>query len=145
MSTYTIVSTPFESPRYEQALALRDRLLRKPVGLVMTDEDRKGDAHREHIVAVEDETVIGCVSYYLEAPNIMRIKQMVVDPAYQGKGIGVQLMQAAEAAGYSEGARTARLHARNTAIEFYTRLDYNGVGELFLEKTIPHLLMEKAL
>lgn len=140
-----IHAVKFASPRYEQALALRERLLRVPLGLVMTHEDRLGDAHRQHFVAQDGDTVVGCVSYYLESPISARIKQMVVEPTLQGSGIGARLMEAVEAHAYGEGARRLELHARLNAQGFYAKLGYKAEGEEFLEKTIPHIRMVKDL
>jgi GNAT superfamily N-acetyltransferase len=145
MSEYRVETAPFESPRYEQALALREQLLRKPLGLVMIEDDRAGDANRTHLVAMDDDKVIGGVSHYMDGPTVLRIKQMVVDPGYQGKGIGALLMQHAEAHGFQEGVDKVMLHARLNAQVFYEKLGYSTVGDEFLEKTIPHIRMEKSL
>jgi predicted GNAT family N-acyltransferase len=37
------------------------------------------------------------------------------------------------------------LNARGTAIGFYAKLGYTGVGEEFTEVGIPHLRMDKAI
>jgi predicted GNAT family N-acyltransferase len=37
------------------------------------------------------------------------------------------------------------LHARSTAVPFYAKLGYECVGDEFIEVTIPHWEMRKAL
>jgi predicted GNAT family N-acyltransferase len=37
------------------------------------------------------------------------------------------------------------MHARKTAVGFYEKLGYKRIGNEFLEVTIPHYAMEKAL
>ena len=43
------------------------------------------------------------------------------------------------------GYRKLCMHARKTALGFYEKLGYTVAGEEFLEVTIPHFTMEKAL
>ena len=133
------------SPLYMEAVALRDAVLRRPLGLTLTSEELVLDHEREHVVAVLDGSVVGTVSLYMEAPTVLRIKQMAVDPAQQGWGIGGKLMQAAEARGRVMGAQSILLHARCTAQDFYDRQGYAVHGEAFAEQGIPHVVMVKRM
>ena len=145
MNGLTIESCATGSIRYKQAVALRDAVLRRPLGLSLTPEELALDNGREHLVAVHDGNVVGTVSLYLETPTILRIKQMAVDPAKQGLGIGAELMQAAEARGRALGAQSMLLHARCTAQPFYDRQGYIVHGEEFAEQGIPHVIMVKRM
>jgi GNAT superfamily N-acetyltransferase len=133
------------NPLYEKAVALRDAVLRAPLGMVFTAEELALDAGREHLVAVEGDAVVGSVSFYLEAIGRLRVKQMAVDPAYQGRGIGAQLMRAAEARGRELGAQEVLLHARCTALNFYDRQGYAAQGAAFEELGISHRIMVKRM
>lgn len=134
-----------ENPFYAQAKDLRNEVLRKPLGLMLTPEELALDVAREHIVAVSNEHVVGTVSLYLEEPTLLRIKQMAVDSGQQGKGIGVHLMQAAEARGRELGAQSVLLHARCTAQNFYDKQGYVVQGAEFAEQGIPHVVMVKRM
>ena len=133
------------SPFYAQAKKLRNEVLRKPLGLMLTPEELALDVAREHIVAVGNGRVIGSVSLYLQEPTLLRIKQMAVDPAQQGHGLGAALMQSAEARGRELGAESALLHARRTVEKFYTKLGYAMQGDEFAEQGIAHIAMIKLL
>lgn len=133
------------TPDYAKAVALREAVLRRPLGLTFSREELELDARREHLVALEGATVLGGVSFFLQEPTLLRIKQMAVDPLRQGRGIGKQLLHAAEQRGVAMGAEKALLHARGTAVEFYKRQGYKIVGEKFSEQGIPHVKMEKKL
>lgn len=134
------------SREYADAVALRNKVLRHPLGLVLTDAELAQDAAREHRVAVDDEgKVVGSVSYYLQEPTVLRVKQMAVDPAQQGKGIGDKLMRAAEQHGREIGALEVMLHARCTALGFYESREYVTQGDAFMEQGIPHRIMVKRM
>ncbi|TLM88636.1 MAG: GNAT family N-acetyltransferase [Actinobacteria bacterium] len=76
-----------------------------------------------------------------------QVRQVAVDPAASGRGIGRSLMHALEAHAASEGASAVWLHARDTAIPFYERLGYECVSETFVSNLtgIPHRTMRKTL
>lgn len=145
MTDITICAVTTADPLYGQAVALRNAVLRHPLGLVLTPEELALDAEREHIVAVIDGAVVGSVSLYLETPPQLRVKQMAVDPLRQGLGIGAKLMQAAETRGRELGAHTVMLHARCTALPFYAKQDYRVEGNEFVEMGIPHRIMVKRM
>lgn len=133
-------------PLYEQAKGLRNEVLRKPLGLRLSPEELILDEGREHIVALGEEgTVLGSVSLYMQEPTLLRVKQMVVDPGQQGKGIGAKLMEAAEERGRELGAEEVILNARCTALDFYDKQGYGTQGDEFMEKGIPHRVMVKRM
>ncbi len=132
-------------PHYEGAKALRNDVLRKPLGLVLSAQELALDPDREHIVAVLDNKVVGSVSLYMETPIRLRVKQMAVDPNQQGLGIGAKLLQAAEARGRELGALEVMLHARCTALNFYEKQEYETQGDEFTEQGIPHRIMVKRM
>ena len=145
MPAFLISPITTTDPLYAQATELRNAVLRRPLGLELTQEELAEDAGREHLVAVKGNKVIGSVSYYLQTPTQLRVKQMAVDPAEQGLGIGAALMEAAESRGRALGAQEVMLHARCTALRFYGKLEYATEGEEFLEKGIAHRIMVKRM
>jgi ribosomal protein S18 acetylase RimI-like enzyme len=70
---------------------------------------------------------------------------MAVNSGLQGKGIGRVLMTFAENVARDRGMRRMVMHARKSAIGFYEKLGYRTCSDEFLEVTIPHYEMEKAL
>lgn len=132
-----------QGPLYEACKTLRNAVLRHPLGLVLTPQELALDAERDHLVAVLDGAVVGTVSFYLETPTRLRIKQMAVDPSHQGHGIGAQLMQAVQACAHELGATALVLHARSSAISFYEKQQFVVQGAEFLEQGIAHRVMTK--
>lgn len=140
----TLVTLPFNSVLYHASVALRERVLRAPLGMVMRPEDVTQDASRLHIGALWEKTLVGTVSLATEGA-VGRIKQMAVHPDEQQQGIGLRLMAEAEAHARHHGLQRMVLHARETAVGFYERLGYRAVGETFTEIGMPHRTMEKSL
>lgn len=72
------------------------------------------------------------------------VRSVFVDPVYQGRGIGRQLMEVIHAAAVSSGIGTLRVPSSITAQGFYTGLGYQKVRDEFhgQERTI---VMEKPL
>lgn len=132
------------SPEYEQVWQLREDVLRKPLGLSLKDEDLSDDADDDILIAVQEHKVIGCVMLK-DAGNNAKLRQMAIADEWQGKGIGRMLVQTAEQTAKGNGYAKIVLHARQVAIDFYRKLGYTIVSELFTEVGIPHRIMEKAL
>ncbi|GAB7532753.1 GNAT family N-acetyltransferase [Pseudomonas sp. 3A(2025)] len=72
------------------------------------------------------------------------VRSVFVDPLYQGRGIGRQLMEAIHATAVSSGVGTLRVPSSITAQGFYAGLGYQKVRDEFhgQERTI---VMEKPL
>ena len=95
--------------------------------------------------AFEDDKILGCCLLTKVDAKTVRLRQMAVPNNLQGKGIGRALMIFAENIARDLGYKTLIMHARKTAIGFYEKLGYSKAGEEFVEVTIPHYVMEKAL
>jgi predicted GNAT family N-acyltransferase len=130
---------------YEQMVKLRDDILRKPLGLSFSPEELEREKNNLHIVAYEDERMLGCCMLLEEDPQTVRLRQMAVMNDLQGKGIGKALMQFAENLARDRGYKRITMHARKHAIGFYEKMGYKKIGNEFKEITIPHYLMEKEL
>ena len=88
--------------------------------------------------------VIGCVLVAF-TENGAKIRQIAIEEAYRGRGVGAKLIKGAEQAVRSRNIGTVTLHARVTARGFFERLGYAAVSGVFTEVTIPHIKMEKDL
>ena len=133
------------SKEYQQMVDMRIQILRKPLGLIFTDEELAKETEDILIGAFEDEMMLGCCMLTKVKPDTVRLRQMAVKTGLQGKGIGRALMQFAENIARDRGNSKIIMHARKTAAGFYEKLDYKVAGQEFFEVTIPHYVMEKAL
>jgi N-acetylglutamate synthase-like GNAT family acetyltransferase len=130
---------------YEQMVKLRNDMLRKPLGLKFDQEELEKEKSDVLIGAFEDERILGCCLLTRLDDRTARLRQMAVPNNLQGKGIGRALMIFAENIARDLGYHSLIMHARKTAIGFYTKLGYSTRGNEFLEVTIPHFVMEKLL
>lgn len=133
------------TPAYEQMVALRMEILRKPLGLQFTPEQLAEEATDFHVAAFENDKMLGCcVLTHVNAQTI-QLRQMAVSNEQQGKGLGREIVAFAEQFSRQNGYTTLMMHARKTAIGFYKKAGYEVKGEEFIEVTIPHYEMIKTL
>ena len=142
---FLIVEAPFGSHLYRQALALREAILRAPLGLTHTEDELSDDAMRQHFCSVALGAVVGTVSLRPLDEATVQLKQMAVAETRQRGGVGTLLLRYAEAWAAEGGYRLMVIHARAGAEEFYARLDYAHEGDAFEETTLPHVRMTKRL
>lgn len=124
---------------------LRLEILRKPLGLSFDPKELEKEKEDVLMGAFEDDRILGCCLLTRMDQNTMRLRQMAVPGSMQGKGIGRALMIFAENIARDLGYKKLCMHARKTALGFYEKLGYTTNGEEFVEVTIPHYIMEKAL
>ena len=89
----------------------------------------------DFLVAVLEGRVVGCVSVEEYSPSLAEIRSLVVDPASQGLGIGVQLEDEAERAARTRGYATLFAVSNNDAF-------FSSRG--FLPRQIPELDRERS-
>lgn len=134
------------SPLYRDSLALRDEVLRKPLGLQWTDAEREEEARCIHLagIAGANKVVATLLLKPLDA-NRVKMRQVAVAPAMQRAGLGTKLVAFAEETARAQGYRVICAHVRSSAEGFYRKLGYKIIGDPFVEVTIPHVLAEKEL
>ncbi len=130
---------------YWKMVALRDQILRQPLGLSFTKEELEKEKDEILLALIEDEEILGCCMLINEIPEQLRLRQMAVRKNLQGKGIGESVMFFAEKIARDKGFKKMTMHARDTAVGFYDKFGYKIVGEGFEEVGIPHHVMEKFL
>jgi len=133
------------SALHRQALALREAILRKPLGLTLTEEERADDTLRRHFCAIAQGTVVGSVSLKPVDNDTVQLRQMAVAEDRRREGIGALLLAHAEDWARGQGLRLIVLNARLGAESFYAKFGYLAQGEPFDENTVPHIRMTKRL
>lgn len=134
------------SPLYEESIRLRDRVLRRPLGLSFTADDLAAESNDVHCTASDRSgRLLGCLVLTPLEDGAIRMRQVAVDPSLQRSGIGTLLVAWSESLARAGGYRRIVLHARDTAVPFYLRLGYMIEGEEFTEVSIPHRIMVRDL
>jgi ribosomal protein S18 acetylase RimI-like enzyme len=134
----------YGSREYAEALILRTAILRAPLGLSYSEADLAVESSYRHGAGfLEGKIVVyGQMKNSVET-GWLQMKQVAVDAALQGSGIGRALIGFLEGVAREAGVLGIVLHARESAAGFYDRLGYVREGERFIEVGIPHWKMRK--
>ena len=135
------------SSAYDEAVELRDAILRRPLNLAISLHNLEAERSDYHLVGTDR---VGRVRACLiltpdEKSQSIRMRQVAVDTSFQRNGHGAGLVRFSEQVAYNNGFATMVLHARDTAIPFYLRLGYDIIGDTFVEVGIPHHIMRRSL
>lgn len=145
LSDLSIREVAYRSPEYDQSVALREAVLRLPLGLSFTPEDLQRDAQEWHLICTGQDRLLGCLVLAPLSADSIQVRQVAVLPEFQRRGIGQALMKYSEKLARQRGFIRMELHARLPAVPFYERLGYEKVGQPFVQVTILHLEMQKIL
>lgn len=132
------------SGEHQKALSLREDILRKPLGLSLTSEEREGDKEHVYIVGFLGDDLCATAVLVPEGDRL-KMRQVAVKKDHQGKGVASAMLKFCEEYALNKGVDEIYCHARETAIPFYLKNHYLAEGEPFIETTIPHLKMRKVI
>lgn len=133
------------SEDYKKALDIRDRVLRKPLGLEFTRAEYDADKNDTHFILKDGTAVAGTVTLKEIDDKILKLRQLAVEPKYQGRNIGSFLTRHCEDYAKQNGYVKIVLHARLTVVKFYLKKGYKIISDEFTEVGLPHHKMEKIL
>jgi len=131
--------------RIENAAFATDRFSRRTLHYLLTR------ARAIFLVATEGGAVVGGVVVLLHGrTSLARVYSMAVDPARQGRSIGLALLHEAESRALADGRAVMRLEVRvdnARAIALYRRQGYREIGRIpgYYEDGCDALRMEKTL
>ncbi len=130
---------------YEEELQLRDRVLRKPLGLSLFNENLTREVSDFHIGAFDGNILIGVLILTGLNEKEVKMRQVGVEENWRGRNVGARLVLYAEDFAKKQGYRKVVLSARKSVVGFYERLEYQKTGTEFIEVAIPHQKMQKEL
>lgn len=135
----------YNTPEYTQAVALREEILRKPLGTHFTAEEIAAEKDWVHIAAYKDGKLCATAALVPEKHTLAKICRVAVLAQLQGQGIGTEIMRYVEAQAAKQGFKEIYLHARDTSVPFYLKNQYLEEGDWFDEDTVPHKKLRKIL
>ena len=133
------------SVAYEESIALRYQVLRKPLGLSYDPAELAGEKDSFHLALRKGAVLVACLVLKPLDEQCIKMRQLVVRESSQGKGCGRELVNYAEYFVRERDYAEIVLHARETALGFYEKLGYQIEGNPFTEVGLPHLAMRKKL
>jgi len=135
----------YRSEDYFKSVELRDKILRKPLGMVFSENFLKQDKD-DYIFGLFEQNRIRAVLHLKPlSDTVLKMRQVAVDENLQGKGYGSKLVRYSETFARNNGYSEIILHARDTAVTFYEKLNYRKIGKPFTEIDILHVKMGKTL
>ena len=140
------VRIPYGSPLFDESVALRNKLLRVPLGLEFTTQQIADEWDSHHLGLYHPNgQLLGSLIMKPVENGTWKMRQVVIDDKFQGKGLGKILVERTESYCRLLDISEIQLHARDTAVPFYLKLGYKIYGESFEEVGIPHRAMSKSL
>ena len=139
----------YGSDEYYQAARLRYRLFYQEHNIPFESISNSQEERDLHAAIITEATgfVLAYGRLSQNSCDRFQIYQMVVEPEYQGRGLGTQILQALINSAIKQGAKFLVLNARVTKTEFYRKFDFEPIGEVFLSSMtgVPHITMQKQL
>lgn len=140
----TVIVRRAKGPReVAEALALRTAVFVDEQG-VSPDEELDGrDADALHLVALDDTgAVIGTCRLLMDGA-VLKLGRMAVATSARRCGVGLRLLDLADAEAAASGAERIVLGAQLSAVPLYEQAGYVTLGDVFLDAGIEHVWMEK--
>ena len=144
-SDLQFVEVEFMTPLYDLTVALRDKLLRKPLGLAFAVQDLEKEYADHHLALIDKGNVVACLVLSPKGEGQVKMRQVAVDNELQSRGLGSLLVKESEQFCIDRKYTSIVLNARATALTFYKKLNYQVDGDLFTEVGIDHYKMFKKL
>ncbi len=141
-----IIEIDFATPEYDETVRLRYKILRAPLDLDFSAEELAQEYTDIHLAAYNDAWILrGCLVLTPKPNKVLKMRQVAVDSAVQRTGVGRLLVEQSERLAVAKGFELMELNARDTAVPFYQKLNYQIEGEKFVEVGIEHFRMVKLL
>lgn len=142
-----MIDIDFGSSRYEELINLRYTVLMEPLGLKFLDMHREREANYLHLGCVEslDDSLVGGLMLAPVNNSTIRMLQVAVDGKHQGEGIGRDLVHYAEKKAKDAGYDKIIMFAMLSVVDFYEKQGYKKEGDIFEEKGITFIKMQKDL
>ncbi len=136
-----------EHVAFPEWVALRQVILRDPLGLVYSESDLAEEVQDQHLVGWIDGVLVGglIVRPWGQDEGVVKIRQVAVQESRQGSGLGRELMREAMEKLRVTGVREIVLHSRAVVVGFYEGLGFVCEGEPFIEVGLPHRRMRLRL
>ena len=129
---------------FKQYFNLRWRILREPWDQPEGSEVDELEDNCVHIIAKDDETVVGIERLQFNSETESQIRYMAVEPEYENNGIGRQIVEVLEQQARLNHRKKIMLDAREPAVGFYEKLGYVTKEKTYLLfGSIQHFKMTK--
>ncbi len=142
-----VVTSPQTPQDFEKYYQLRWQILRKPWNQPRGSEVTSDENSCIHAMVLSDPgEVLGVARLQFNTPQTAQVRFVAVANEAQGKGVGRKLMEHLESVAKEKGAKEMVLDARENAVPFYKKLNYQILEKSYLLfGEIQHYRMAKNL
>ena len=141
------IRTPQTIDEWQAYYDLRYEVLRKPWNQPKGSERDDKEHLGIHYALFKKGAIIGVLRADVnEVDSLAQLRFMAIHPNFQGLKLGVRLIMQAEKDLIAQGINKIFLHAREKAVNFYTKLGYATIEKShLLYNEIQHFKMSKSL
>ncbi len=140
------IRSPDSKKEYDEYYLLRWKILRAPWKQPLGTEKDQLEDKSVHRIAMLDNKIIACGRLHFIDQITAQIRYMAVNENYLNQGIGKKILHSLESAALQNNIRTIILDARENAVGFYKKHDYQLQEKShLLFNQIQHYKMEKNL
>jgi predicted GNAT family N-acyltransferase len=132
------------SAEWTNAVRLREKILREPLGSKFTEKELEEEKNHIQIAGFLEDGIIATTVLVPEGDE-MKMQRVVVAENLRSLNIGSEMMTFCEKLAVDRNFKVMYCHARDSAVNFYIKNGYAGIGDYFDEDGIPHLKMRKEL
>ncbi|MBY0423149.1 MAG: GNAT family N-acetyltransferase [Parvularculaceae bacterium] len=130
---------------FAEAVDLRDRVLRAPLGRASARHETERDAKGVHFVALRSSKVVGCLALYPDGAAAAELKSMAVAPEARREGVGAAMYRCLEGWARGKGIGAIAAEARIGAVAFYESCGFTAESEDYMLHGVQHRRMRKLL
>ena len=125
---------------FEKALNVRFRVFVDEQGVPRELERDEKDEEAIHVIAQNKDKTVGCgrIVFHEEKAKLGRL---AVDKSWRQQGIGSSICRKLIKIAEKKGYRQIILHAQLHSVDFYKKLGFESIGNVFEEAGIDHKKM----
>ena len=133
--------------RYEKFIGLNNDIIGIRTAIFVEEQGFKDefdeiDKTCSHIVLYDSGKPIATCRYFFQN-RIYHIGRVAIVKDYRGKHLGDKIMHIAEQEIKKDGGKTIEVSAQVRVKEFYKKLGYKEVGEIYFDEYCEHITMVK--
>ena len=133
-----------KSPEWTNAVRLREKILREPLGSKFTEKELEEEKNHIQIAGFLENELVATAVLVPEGDK-MKMQRVAVTENLRSLNIGSEMMIFCEKIASDKNFKVMYCHARDSAVNFYSKNQYEKEGDYFDEDGIPHLKMIKKL
>lgn len=138
------IRAPKTEAEWDDYFDLRYRVMRAPLNQPRGSEKNDGDETGVHFALYENSVLKAIARLDKADTQVAQVRFVAVEDNSQGKGFGKAIMGATEEAAKDRGDTHMVLHARDYAVDFYLKMNYEIIEKSYvLFGVLQHFLMKK--